>query len=122
MTTTPSDEVPLLTAEAKLLLVKARIEKMLCDRLSTLNDEASVVHADMEALVARIHRKGHIAKVDDLKAGRWYRTASDLRLLQSVYTFVCATIGVPEGILKVAISEEESEPCSTDRDEVAEDP
>ena len=73
----------------------------------------------MEALIGRLRGKGHLAKVDDLKAGRWYRTASDLRLLQELYTFVCQVSGVKESAIEMEIVDDESGPSEIE-DEVTE--
>lgn len=97
LTRTPAQQVEAILAQ---------VESMLSDTLTTLHGEASVLSADMEALLGRLSLKGHIAKVDDLKAGKWYRTASDLRLLQALYTFVCDVTGTKERIVNVPTADE----------------
>lgn len=88
--------------------IKKEIGGLISARLGTLYHEASDLSADMEALIGRIQNKGHVAKVDDLRAGRWYRTASDLRLLQDLYTFVCRVSGLPEPPIELEIVDEDS--------------
>jgi hypothetical protein len=88
-----------LNGDEKLVAIREKIEALLTDRLGILHEEALTLAADMEALLGRIGYKGHVAKVDDLKAGRWYRTASDLRLLQEIYSFICELTGTKERVL-----------------------
>jgi len=95
-------------ASSPLEAVKSRIEGLIAERLGILHREASDLSADMDALIARIQRKGHAAKVDDLKAGRWYRTASDLRLLQELYGFVCKVSEVKESPIQMEVVDDES--------------
>jgi len=99
--------------------VKLKIEGLIASRLGILHGEASDLAADMEALIGRLRSRGHEAKVDDLKAGRWYRTASDLRLLQELYTFVCQVGGMDESPIQMEIVDDESAPNEI-QDEVTE--
>jgi hypothetical protein len=98
----------LLGSDAKLKLIQTHIESLLQNRLGLLRSEATSVAADMDALTSRIDAAGHGARVDDMKSGRWYRTAGDLRLLQNVYTFVCSTIGVHETNIQAPAEEPEA--------------
>ncbi len=99
--------------------VRTEIEGLIAARLGTLHREASDLSADMEALIGRIRCKGHAAKVDDLRAGRWYRTASDLRLLQELYSFVCRVGGLEESSIAMEVVDDDSAPCEIE-DEVTE--
>jgi hypothetical protein len=88
-----------LSGDERIVAIREKVEALLTERLSVLHEEALVLSADMEALIGRLVYKGHVAKVDDLKAGRWYRTASDLRLLQEIYSFICQLTGMKESVL-----------------------
>jgi hypothetical protein len=105
--------------ETKLEVIKAEVERLIASRLGILHREASDLSADMEALIGRLQNKGGAAKVDDLKAGRWYRTASDLRLLQEIYTFVCRVGELQESKIEMEVVDDASGPVEIE-DEVTE--
>jgi len=115
----PETQFEVVTRSNPLTAVKLKIESLIASRLGILHCEASDLAADMEALIGRLRSRGHKAKVDDLKAGRWYRTASDLRLLQELYTFVCDVGGVDESPIEMEIMDAESGPSEI-QDEVTE--
>lgn len=107
--------------EAKLELIRRRIEGLVQNRMALLHQEATTLAADMDVLTHRIENDGHSAQVDDMRAGRWYRTASDLRLLQNLYRYVSEVMGTREFPIQLP-SEDDGVPIeSKDFDEVVDD-
>lgn len=107
----------------KLESIKELVQSLVRQKLALLQNEASVLSADMDALVRRMERHGSEAKVEDLKAGRWYRTAAELRLLQLIYRKISEVSGRPIEPVVVAALHGEGDGVVTeeaDLDEVTE--
>jgi hypothetical protein len=106
-----------LTPEQQLASIKENLETLMRNRMILLSNEALTLASDMSALVERLRDSGSGAAVDDLRSGRWYRTAADVRLIRDIYSFVCQVMGVKGDVVELP-QDSESVPEPLDFDSV----
>lgn len=101
--------IPKMSDTEKLTQIRIRVGDLLQNRLALLSNEAAAVSSDMEGLLLRLRAQGHHARIDDIRSARWYRTASELKLLQNIYGYICALTGSEEGTVQVIVSDDSCE-------------
>ncbi len=112
-------EVPtpgLITAEAKLDAIHARLKEMVLNRMSAMAEETQTIASDMDALRLRIKSSGHRANIEDIRSARWYRTRDQFVLARDLYRFVCGVLGEDEAAIWLAEYEEPDDAVPADLD------
>ncbi len=72
------------TPDAVVKVLKGEVYSGIEDRLSALREEALKMQAEMSTLLERIDTQGFEVYLDDLKTGKWYRLAAEIKTLQEV--------------------------------------
>lgn len=103
-----------LTDTEKLSRVKDKLEALILNRMQLLHAEAITISSDMGALASRLEKGGSGAFIEDLRTARWYRTASEMRVLTEVRSYLLALRG--EADLALEMPEDEIEPEPGDGD------
>ncbi len=72
------------TPEDVLKVLKGEVYSGIEDRIEALRNEAIKMQAEMGTLLERIDTQGFEVYLDDLKTGKWYRLATEIKTLQEV--------------------------------------
>ncbi len=72
------------TPDAVVKVLKGEIYSGIEDRISALRAEAVKMQAEMAKLLERIDTQGFEVYLDDLRTGKWYRLATEIKTLQEV--------------------------------------
>lgn len=98
-----------MTDKDRFELMRSRIKDLLINRIQLLRIEAHTIQTDMEALMFRLNKEGSAAQLADVKTARWYRTASQVTVLQQLFDLSNRLAGKPNEVLFVPTEDEEEE-------------
>ena len=72
-------------ATGRWAVLKELLYDMLCQGARELRDESVELHSNMETALSRLKWKGLAADLSDIRTGNWYKTKTEMRVLQKLY-------------------------------------
>ena len=86
----PRKEGVVLSDAEKLQALRREVNSAIEDRLEKLRGECETMRQNMESLLFRIDAQGFDIELRDIKTATWYRTATEVKLLQQVREFIAS--------------------------------
>lgn len=71
--------------DGRWVVLKELLYELLCKGARDLRDESVELHSNMETALARLKWKGLAADLSDIRTGNWYKTKTEMQILQKIY-------------------------------------
>lgn len=71
--------------DGRWAVLKELLYDLLCKGARDLRDESVELHSNMETALARLKWKGLAADLSDIRTGNWYKTKTEMQILQKIY-------------------------------------